>query len=99
MKKKLVTIGNSVGLIIDKSLRHTLGIKPTTLVRVMTDGNRLIVEPCGDRAVAVVDARAVAISQLVQARAVATALLHRWGPPNQDFERLTLGWPSPRLRM
>lgn len=45
MKKKLVAVGNSAALIIDKAIMRLIGIGPKTVLRVTTDGYRLILEP------------------------------------------------------
>jgi antitoxin component of MazEF toxin-antitoxin module len=45
MIKKLTAIGNSYGLIIDKSILELLEIAPETDLDVSTDGERLIIEP------------------------------------------------------
>lgn len=91
MEKKLLKFGNSVALVIDKPLRVALGIKPTTLVRVMTDGKRLIIEPSGERTVE--SKRTEAISEHMQARSIAHALTFLDGISNENFARLTCGWP------
>ena len=49
VQKRLVSVGNSVALILDKETRAVLGLKRTSLVKVRTDGRRLIVEPDGER--------------------------------------------------
>lgn len=45
MFKHLIRHGNSNALVIDKSLCALLGITPETMLRLWTDGRRLIVEP------------------------------------------------------
>ena len=45
MIKKLVAIGNSYGLVIDKSILELLKISPDTELELSTDGQRLIIEP------------------------------------------------------
>ena len=45
MKKKLIKIGNSYGLTIEKPILELLKITPKTELEVMTDGQRLIIEP------------------------------------------------------
>jgi len=47
MIKKLVAIGNSYGLVIDKSILEILRITPETELELSTDGTRLIIEPVG----------------------------------------------------
>jgi virulence-associated protein VagC len=97
MEKKLFRIGNSVALVIDKPLRLALGIKPTTLVRVMTDGQRLIIEPCGERSVEA--KRTTAITEQTQARAIANELMIHLSTSNENFARLTAGWRAPNCRL
>jgi antitoxin component of MazEF toxin-antitoxin module len=92
VEKKLFKIGNSVALVIDKPLRATLGIKATTLVRVTTDGQRLIVEPCGERSEEV--QRSLNVSEKIRAQAVAWDLLTRYDMSNHRFERLSSGWDA-----
>lgn len=45
MRKNLSTIGNSLGLIIEKPILELLNITRDTELEVTTDGTRLIVEP------------------------------------------------------
>jgi len=45
MIKRLQTVGNSSGLIIDKPILELLKITPETELEVSTDGERLIVTP------------------------------------------------------
>ena len=45
MIKKLTTIGNSYGLVIDRSILELLRITPETELELSTDGTRLIIEP------------------------------------------------------
>jgi antitoxin MazE len=45
MIKKLIAIGNSYGLVIDKSILELLKITPDTELELSTDGTRLIIEP------------------------------------------------------
>ena len=49
MIKKLVTIGNSYGLVIDRSILDLLRISPDSELELSTDGQRLIIEPVGGR--------------------------------------------------
>ena len=45
MTKRLQTIGNSAGLIIDKPILELLRITPETELDIATDGERLIITP------------------------------------------------------
>lgn len=45
MTKRLQTIGNSAGLIIDKPILELLKITPETELEISTDGERLIITP------------------------------------------------------
>ncbi len=45
MRKKLLAVGNSLGIIIEKPILDLLRIDPTTELNVETDGERLIIEP------------------------------------------------------
>ena len=45
MLKKLTTIGNSLGIIIEKPILDLLGIGKDTQLEIITDGKRLIIEP------------------------------------------------------
>jgi len=45
MQKTLTTIGNSLGIIIEKPFLNLLGIGKETLLEMKTDGERLIIEP------------------------------------------------------
>ena len=45
MITKLTVIGNSYGLVIDRSILELLHITPETELELSTDGTRLIIEP------------------------------------------------------
>lgn len=45
MRKKLSTIGNSLGLVIEKPILELLDIDKDTELEMTTDGARLIIEP------------------------------------------------------
>jgi antitoxin component of MazEF toxin-antitoxin module len=45
MTKRLQTIGNSAGIILDKPILELLGITPETELDLSTDGHRLIITP------------------------------------------------------
>lgn len=45
MRKNLSTIGNSLGLVIEKPILELLNITRDTELEVTTDGTRLIIEP------------------------------------------------------
>ena len=49
MTKTLTTIGNSLGIIIEKPILDLLHIEKETLLEVRTDGRRLIIEPADKR--------------------------------------------------
>ncbi len=45
MRKNLTTIGNSLGIVIEKPILDLLGINKETQLEMITDGQRLILEP------------------------------------------------------
>ena len=45
MRKRLSTIGNSLGIVIEKPILELLDIDRETELDVRTDGERLIIEP------------------------------------------------------
>jgi len=45
LQKKLHKIGNSYGVILDRSLLGVLGISPDTLLEISTDGKSLTLRP------------------------------------------------------
>ncbi len=45
MRKKLSTIGNSLGIVIEKPILELLDIDRGTELEMRTDGERLIIEP------------------------------------------------------
>lgn len=45
MKKKLIKIGNSYGITLEKPVLRLLKISPDTELEIITDGQRLIIEP------------------------------------------------------
>jgi antitoxin component of MazEF toxin-antitoxin module len=88
--KKLVRVGNSVAVVLDKSLRQALGIKPTTLVRVLTDGQRIIIEPTGERTVEA--KQTVAITERMRALQIAYRMLRNDSMGNEQCAQLTCAW-------
>ena len=48
MRKKLVTIGNSVGLVLDRTMLRMMGLKRGSIVKLETDGRTLIVKNTGE---------------------------------------------------
>jgi antitoxin MazE len=49
MKKNLIVIGNSLGIIIEKPILDLLGISKEMQLEMKTDGERLIIEPVRDK--------------------------------------------------
>ena len=49
MRKKLSTIGNSLGVVIEKPILELLDIDRETELEMTTDGQRLIIEPVRQR--------------------------------------------------
>ena len=45
MRKKLITIGSSLGIIIDKPILELLKITPETEIEMETDGRNLVLRP------------------------------------------------------
>lgn len=45
MYKTLIRVGNSLAFVIDKPVRELLDIGPETMVRMWTDGHRIVLEP------------------------------------------------------
>ena len=45
MKKKLIKIGNSFGITLEKPVLRLLNITEKTELEIITDGQRLIIEP------------------------------------------------------
>ncbi len=45
MKEKLIKIGNSFGITLEKPILQLLKITPKTELDMITDGQRLIIEP------------------------------------------------------
>jgi antitoxin component of MazEF toxin-antitoxin module len=50
MRKRLSTVGNSLGLVIEKPILELLNITKDTELEVVTDGTRIIVEPIRSKA-------------------------------------------------
>ena len=50
MRKHLSTVGNSLGLVIEKPILELLNITKDTELEVVTDGERIIVEPIRSKA-------------------------------------------------
>jgi len=51
MKKNLIVVGNSLGIIIEKPILDLLGISKETKLEMKTDGHRLIIEPFKEESV------------------------------------------------
>lgn len=51
MAKHLVSVGNSLAFVIDKPVLSMLGIGRRTLLRMLVDGRRIILEPVSDAAI------------------------------------------------
>ncbi len=49
MHKTLSRHGHTLALVIDKPIRNLLGITERTVLKVWTDGRRLVVEPTAER--------------------------------------------------
>ena len=45
MRKNLTVVGNSLGIIIEKPILDLLGVSRETQFEMITDGQRLILEP------------------------------------------------------
>ena len=45
MRKRLITIGSSLGIIIDKPILDLLKITPETEIDIETDGQNLVLKP------------------------------------------------------
>ncbi len=45
MRKKLTTIGNSIGIVIEKPILDLLGINKETQLEISTNGKHLIIKP------------------------------------------------------
>jgi len=56
MIKRLITNGNSVALIIDRPILTLLDMMPKSNVDLRTDGRSLIVTPCDDLEVRMIQA-------------------------------------------
>lgn len=48
MRKNLIIVGNSLGIIIEKPILDLLGINRETQLEMITDGKRLILEPVAE---------------------------------------------------
>lgn len=55
MKKKLVNIGNSLGLVIEKPILDLLNIERETVLEITTDGEALIIRPAHEEPSGVLD--------------------------------------------
>jgi len=104
MRKKLVHVGNSLALLIEKPVRRMMGFSPQLEVDVRFDGRRLIVEaveaspsntneriPAAD----LVDDGPLPLAMILQAGAVAHELLERFELTPQYLEKLYPGCARP----
>jgi len=73
MRKQLATVGNSLGLIIEKPILELLRIDRDTVLDISTDGEALIIRPVRERealvqaaAARVTDAHAEAFEKLAR---------------------------------
>jgi hypothetical protein len=86
MEKRLRSIGNSFGLVIDKPVLRMLGMGRGSILKLSTDGRRLIVER-----VDLLDQAPPPSSDprlKLDAIAVAKTLMNRFGVGREEYERL-----------
>lgn len=95
MQKRLAVVGNSLALVIDKSMRNALGITKNTELLVRTDGRRLVIEPVRlDEPVAKLSAAVfesggeLSLAEQLDARAVFQILLNRFEIQPLELARL-----------
>ncbi len=82
MRKRLAVVGNSLALVIDKSIRDVLGIGRDTMLNISTDGKRILIEPTGGLHVPTVTAREI------DAPRVFDTLMRRFDMSHEQFARL-----------
>jgi len=82
MQKRLNVLGNSLALVIDKSLRRVLGIGRDTILQVSTDGRRILIEPTGELHVPTVTATEI------DAPRVFDTLMRRFNMSKVQFDLL-----------
>lgn len=89
MYKKLSRIGNSLAIVVDKPIREVLGWGRETIVKLSTDGRRLVIErvPRSE-----VEAMQPSLGEKLDAPRVWKALLDKGLEPDQ-FARLYHGVP------
>jgi len=89
MQKRLSVYGNSLALTIERPLLRMLGIARNTMLRITTDGRRLIVEPLvNDPVVPVLSPKGrskVMLSQKIDAREMARSLVHDFSMGHERF--------------
>ena len=85
MEKRLQTVGNSFALVIEKPMLKLLGLGRGSVVKLTTDGRRLILERVDqeNRVAPSADPRLV-----LDATAVAKALMNQHGLWTDDFKKL-----------
>jgi hypothetical protein len=103
MEKRLCVVGNSLAVVIDKPLRKRLGLSRNTVVRLWSDGRRIVIEPTGEtrtkgptRDTPLAGPGPVSAEQL-DARRVVTTLMHRYGMWDEQLQRLYHVEPRRRL--
>jgi len=90
MEKRIKAMGNSFGLVIDKPMLRMLGLGRGSVVKLTTDGRRLVIERV-DTSNRIEPSRDPRLE--LEASAVARALLDRFGLWIDDFKRLHhAGW-------
>jgi hypothetical protein len=88
MNKALIQSGNSLALVIDKPLRRMLGLGPSRMVDLRTDGRRLIIEAAAEPQPRDATAPAVPPAVLMNAAKVARQLVELHGMSQQALQRL-----------
>jgi hypothetical protein len=83
VEKRLSSVGNGLALFIDKPIRDLLGIRRETLLRLTTDGRRLVIEPIDEPS----DLPPPSASQL-DALPVFAALAERFQMSREQFRSL-----------
>jgi antitoxin component of MazEF toxin-antitoxin module len=96
MEKSLAVVGNSLALVIEKPIRRMLGLTKNTLLRVTTDGRRIVIEPIGrkdDRLAQLTEATsfpttALTLAEELELRPILNALLNKYAMGASEMAQL-----------
>ncbi|MDX2090924.1 MAG: hypothetical protein SFX73_23900 [Kofleriaceae bacterium] len=87
MRKRLIQVGNSLALVLDKPIRKMIGFAHAREVELSFEGRRIIVDPVEEED-ATCKSRSASVEELRAARSDLDRLVHFYGIADAQFQRL-----------